>query len=175
MGQQTVHPGNPNVVKPHHFISQHPRRKGGLLRHRDIACSPGCHHNLPNPVRHGKNAHDAYAGLLIICHLMFSAYRFRFFRGKPGDQNHILPVPFHSIRNTADLLRRFACTVDYFRRSLAHLPVKVHLGIPDIRKGFRLYLKQCLIYRHPSILDRLKDFPHLMIHPLSSKSSKTAP
>ena len=165
--------GNAHIIEAHDLIAQHLRCDGSLLGNRDVAGAAGCDHHAA--LSRGLRQLPDHAGLgeLVIFERKLGTHKSRRLFGQARDEDGLLPVFHHGLRNAQDVLLRLARAVDHLRHALADAAVKVHLGIfTDLLKRLHLELERRVLGADRPGGDLVKQRRHLrFVHSLTSRAS----
>ena len=114
--EKAMNPGNPDVVEADYLIPQHLGGDSCFFGHRNVACSARSDDHFADSGGSGHYTDDTGARQLVIIQRSDPAQTLadevRDLLRDPGDQNGLLTVLEHGLRDPEDVLLRFPRTVD---------------------------------------------------------------
>ena len=174
MGQKPVQTGHPDVVETYHLVPEDLGGQRSLLRDGNVGGAAGCHQDRSGPVRFRNRTDDPDPRFRPVIQFKLRPDGFRGLRGEPGDQNRLLSVPLHGVRDSQNLGGRFPGPVYDFRRALADLPVEVDFRVPQIHERRFFQSQDRVLDAHFPGLHGLQNVSDFRFQPLTSRSSSTA-
>ena len=135
MTQQTVQSCHTHIIQAFYPVSKILRSQRRFLSHGDIT-GPSCgDEDGSRHIRLRQISPDADPCLRMIGDGEGFRHLPRSIFGQTGDQDPVLPRLLHGAKDTDDLLRGLALSVDDLRHTLTDAAVHIHLRIADIREG----------------------------------------
>ena len=147
-----MNPGNPDVVEADYLIPQHLGGDSCFFGHRNVACSARSDDHFADSGGSGHYTDDTGARQLVIIQRSDPTQTLpdevRDLLRDPGDQNGLLTVLEHGLRDPEDVFLRFPRTVDDLGNTLSDAAMHVHLGIfSDFLDRFHLQLQRGVVGR----------------------------